>query len=137
MRWIGGFYDPCPIYFSELEDHIHRKLELALAGSIGISGTIESLIKSDFGTKQNSAAHPVAPHQSPFGVAVLEAGSLAFYVVQEVGADRNVIFRGELLFDVINNAHSGARQRISPAEQNAPLVPFSGDTGLETLGTSR
>src|ERR1700686_2741994 len=103
MRWIGGFYDLCPVDFSELEDHIHRELELALAGSIGVRGTIESLIESDFGTKQNSAAHPVAPHQSPFGIAVLEAGSLAFHVVQEVGTDRNVIFRGKLLFDVVDD----------------------------------
>src|SRR5580704_4241029 len=103
MRWIGGFYDHTLIHVSELEDHIHRELELALAGSVRIRRPIESLIKSDFRTQQNRASHPAAPHPSRLSVAVLETGSLAFHVIQEVGANRNIIFRGKLLFDVVDN----------------------------------
>src|ERR1035438_3809601 len=43
--------------FSELEDCIHRQLELALAGSIVVRGAIESMIKSDFGTQSRSEEH--------------------------------------------------------------------------------
>src|ERR1035438_4504409 len=49
---------------SELEDHIHSQLELILAGSVIVRATIESTIEPDFGTQQNSASHPVSPHQS-------------------------------------------------------------------------
>jgi hypothetical protein len=73
--------------FSELEDYIHRQLELALASSVVVCGTIESMVKSDFGTQQNGASHPMSPHQSLLSVAGLDAGSLTFHFVQEVGAN--------------------------------------------------
>jgi hypothetical protein len=49
------------LMFSILENYIHRQRELAPAGSIVVRGTIESVIKSDFGTQQNGASHPVPP----------------------------------------------------------------------------
>lgn len=72
---------------SELENYIHRQLELALPRPVVVRATIESAIEPDFGTQQNSASLPVSPHQSFLRVAVLEAGSLPLHVIQEVGAD--------------------------------------------------
>jgi hypothetical protein len=36
--------------FSELENDIHRQLELALARSIIVGASVERMIQSDFGT---------------------------------------------------------------------------------------
>src|SRR5258708_5884662 len=93
----------CRLTLSEFENYIHRELELVLASPEVVRGTIHSMIGSDFGTKQNSASHPVSPHQRRLRVAILEAGSLTFYVIQEVRPNRKIIFCVELLFDVVDH----------------------------------
>ena len=95
------------IAVSELEDYVHRQLELVLAGSVVVRRAIEGVVEPDFGAKQNRASHPVSPHQSLLGVAVLVAGSLAFYVIQEVGTNREVVLCVELPFDVIDHGPFG------------------------------
>ena len=76
-------------------------------GAVVVGGAVPGVVEAEFGAELDGGAEPVVPGDGVFGVAVLVAGALAFFVVEVVAAEGDEVVGRELLVEVVDDGEFG------------------------------